>query len=225
MFFKNYKTSEALMQSLATRVKSELAQAIKNNGRATFVVPGGGTPKPFFNLLSDADIEWNKVTVFPTDERWVSLDNPRSNTGLIKSQLLINRASEAHFVALFQKNKNLEVGASSLAESISRYLPIDVLVLGMGADMHTASLFPGAAELASAQSMDAPVVVPINPSDNSLEPRVTLSARTLEKAANTHVLIIGLDKKNAVEEAEQTKSSLDPISQFRPHATVHWSAG
>jgi len=225
MFFKNYKTSEALMQSLATRVKSELAQAIKNNGRATFVVPGGVTPKPFFNLLSDADIEWNKVTVFPTDERWVSLDNPRSNTGLIKRQLLINRASEAHFVALFQKNKNLEVGASSLAESISRYLPIDVLVLGMGADMHTASLFPGAAELAWAQSMDAPEVVPIKPLDNSLEPRVTLSARTLEKAANTHVLIIGLDKKNAVEEAEQTNSSLAPISQFLPHATVHWSAG
>ena len=95
----------------------------------------------------------------------------------------------------------------------------------MGADMHTASLFPGAAELAWAQNMDAPEVVPIKPLDNSLEPRVTLSARTLEKAANTHVLIIGLDKKNAVEEAEQTNSSLAPISQFLPHATVHWSAG
>lgn len=225
MFFIDYESSEALVQSLAIRVKSELSQAIENNGRATFVVPGGTTPKPFFNLLSDADIEWSKVTVFATDERWVSLESPRSNTGLIKSQLLINRASEAHFIGLFQQNKNLEDGALSLAQIISSYLPIDVLVLGMGADMHTASLFPGASELGRAQRMDAPEVVPIKPLDSSLEPRVTLSARTLETAANTHLLIIGLDKKYAVEKAEHTHFSLAPISQFLPHATVHWSAG
>jgi 6-phosphogluconolactonase len=222
MLFKDYKTSETLMQSLASTVEVELNNAIKNRGLATFVIPGGTTPKPFFNIIRDSDIEWEKITIFPTDERWVSMENSRSNARLIQRELLTGRASKANFVTLYRKNKTLDQGASSLAENISNYLPIDVLVLGMGVDMHTASLFPGSPGLALAQSMNAAEVVPVTPLDNSLEPRVTLSARALEKAVNTHVLIIGLEKKNAVKEAENREPASAPISQFLPNATVHW---
>ena len=211
------------MQSLASTVEVELNNAIKNRGLATFVIPGGTTPKPFFNIIRDSDIEWEKITIFPTDERWVSMENSRSNARLIQSELLTGRASKANFVTLYKKNKTLDQGASLLAENISNYLPIDVLVLGMGVDMHTASLFPGSPGLALAQSMNAAEVVPVTPLDNSLEPRVTLSARVLEKAVNTHVLIIGLEKKNAVKEAENREPASAPISQFLPNATVHWS--
>ena len=223
MLFKDYKTSETLMQSLASTVEVELNNAIKNRGLATFVIPGGTTPKPFFNIIRDSDIEWEKITIFPTDERWVSMENSRSNARLIQRELLTGRASKANFVTLYKKNKTLDRGASLLAENISNYLPIDVLVLGMGVDMHTASLFPGSPGLALAQSMNAAEVVPVTPLDNSLEPRVTLSARVLEKAVNTHVLIIGLEKKNAVKEAEKREPASAPISQFLPNATVHWS--
>ena len=211
------------MQSLASTVEVELNNAIKNRGLATFVIPGGTTPKPFFNIIRDSDIEWEKITIFPTDERWVSMENSRSNARLIQRELLTGRASKANFVTLYKKNKTLDQGASLLAENISNYLPIDVLVLGMGVDMHTASLFPGSPGLALAQSMNAAEVVPVTPLDNSLEPRVTLSARVLEKAVNTHVLIIGLEKKNAVKEAEKREPASAPISQFLPNATVHWS--
>ena len=211
------------MQSLASTVEVELNNAIKNRGLATFVIPGGTTPKPFFRILRDANIEWEKITIFPTDERWVSMENSRSNARLIQRELLTGRASKANFVTLYKKNKTLDQGASLLAENISNYLPIDVLVLGMGVDMHTASLFPGSPGLALAQSVNAAEVVPVTPLDNSLEPRVTLSARVLEKAVNTHVLIIGLEKKNAVKEAEKREPSSAPISQFLPNATVHWS--
>ena len=211
------------MQSLASTVEVELNNAIKNRGLATFVIPGGTTPKPFFNIIRDSDIEWEKITIFPTDERWVSMENSRSNARLIQRELLTGRASKANFVTLYKKNKTLDQGASLLAENISNYLPIDVLVLGMGVDMHTASLFPGSPGLALAQSMNAAEVVPVTPLDNSLEPRVTLSARALEKAVNTHVLIIGLEKKNAVKEAEKREPASAPISQFLPNATVHWS--
>ena len=223
MLFKDYKTSETLMQSLASTVEVELNNAIKNRGLATFVIPGGTTPKPFFNIIRDSDIEWEKITIFPTDERWVSMENSRSNARLIQRELLTGRASKANFVTLYKKNKTLDQGASLLAENISNYLPIDVLVLGMGVDMHTASLFPGSPGLALAQGMNAAEVVPVTPLDNSLEPRVTLSARVLEKAVNTHVLIIGLEKKNAVKEAENREPASAPISQFLPNATVHWS--
>ena len=211
------------MQSLVSTVEVELNNAIKNRGLATFVVPGGTTPKPFFNIIRDSDIEWEKITIFPTDERWVSMENSRSNARLIQRELLTGRASKANFVTLYRKNKTLDQGASLLAENISNYLPIDVLVLGMGVDMHTASLFPGSPGLALAQGMNAAEVVPVTPLDNSLEPRVTLSARVLEKAVNTHVLIIGLEKKNAVKEAENREPASAPISQFLPNATVHWS--
>lgn len=211
------------MQSLASTVEVELNNAIKNRGLATFVIPGGTTPKPFFNIIRDSDIEWEKITIFPTDERWVSMENSRSNARLIQRELLTGRASKANFVTLYKKNKTLDQGASLLTENISNYLPIDVLVLGMGVDMHTASLFPGSPGLALAQSMNAAEVVPVTPLDNSLEPRVTLSARVLEKAVNTHVLIIGLEKKNAVKEAEKREPASAPISQFLPNATVHWS--
>ena len=210
------------MQSLASAVEVELNDAIKNRGLATFVIPGGTTPKPFFNIIRDSDIEWEKITIFPTDERWVSMENSRSNARLIQRELLTGRASKANFVTLYKKNKTLDQGASLLAENISNYLPIDVLVLGMGVDMHTASLFPGSPGLALAQSVNAAEVVPVTPLDNSLEPRVTLSARALEKAVNTHVLIIGLEKKNAVKEAENREPASAPISQFLPNATVHW---
>jgi 6-phosphogluconolactonase len=180
-------------------------------------------PSLFFNIIKDSDIEWEKITIFPTDERWVSMENSRSNARLIQRELLTGRASKANFVTLYKKNKTLDQGASLLAENISNYLPIDVLVLGMGVDMHTASLFPGSPGLALAQSVNAAEVVPVTPLDNSLEPRVTLSARVLEKAVNTHVLIIGLEKKNAVKEAENREPASAPISQFLPNATVHWS--
>ena len=107
MNFLSYKSVKELMRTLVKDVKLDLEQAIKHKNTATFVVPGGTTPGPLFDLLSTTDIEWNKVTVFSTDERWVETDSPRSNFGLIKRRLLKGQAGNANLLALFQKNKNL----------------------------------------------------------------------------------------------------------------------
>ena len=222
MNFLSYKSVKDLMRTLVKDVKLDLEQAIKHKNTATFVVPGGTTPGPLFDLLSTTDIEWNKVTVFSTDERWVETDSPRSNFGLIKRRLLKGPASNANLLALFQKNKNSIDGAHSLSKSVSKHLPIDVLILGMGTDMHTASLFPNAEELIFAQSINAPAVVPIIPTNRSLEPRVTLSAKSLETAFKTHVLVIGDDKKVAIKKAVTLEPSSAPISQFLNNAFVHW---
>ena len=92
----------------------------------------------------------------------------------------------------------------------------------MGTDMHTASLFPNAEELIFAQSINAPAVVPIIPTNRSLEPRVTLSAKSLETAFKTHVLVIGDDKKVAIKKAVTLEPRSAPISQFLNNAFVHW---
>ncbi len=222
MQLASYSNTAEMMQSLAAQLADELSAALVQNGRATLAVPGGSTPGPLFDLLSQSDLDWANVTVMLTDERWVPSDNPRSNTALIKGRLLVNAAQDAGYVALFEPGCDPNVGAAILSDRVAPHFPIDVLVLGMGADMHTASLFPGAAELAWAQSAEAAAVVPMVPVGSDLEPRVTLSANALTKAICTHVLILGAEKKAALARAQIYSSAKAPIAQFLPNATVHW---
>ena len=223
MQLTSYETASEMMQSLSAQIASELSAAIVLRGRACLAVPGGSTPGPLFDLLSQAVLDWANVTVMLTDERWVPTDSPRSNTGLIKNRLLVNSASAARYIALYAPGLDHVGGARALSQQVAPNLPIDVVVLGMGADMHTASLFPGAPELSFAQHELADAVMPMVPVSSDLEPRVTLSAQALEAALQTHVLILGDDKKAALLHA-QTQSPADaPIAQFLPNATVHWS--
>ena len=223
MHFSKYPNSADMMQSLSVELVTDLMGALAKNGKATLAVPGGSTPGPVFDLLSRADFDWTNVTIMLTDERWVSTDSPRSNTALIRNRLLVNAAASANYVALYKDGFEPEAGAVALSKQVEPYLPIDVILLGMGADMHTASLFPGAAELAWAQSPEAAAVVSMVPVTGDLEPRVTLSANVLESANRTHVLILGDEKKAALMVAETADPYEAPIAQFLPNAKVHWS--
>lgn len=222
MQIKVYKQKADLMRTLAVRVASELDQVLSQKGRATLAVPGGTTPAIFFEILSTTDLNWPHISVTLTDERWVPTESPQSNTGLIQKCLLVKKAKNANFVGLYESGVTPAEGALILSTRIDQYLPIDVLVLGMGADMHTASLFPGAAELAAAQESSAPSVVAINPVGNEFEPRVSLSSKALLTASHTHILITGNTKKAALAKAQNSSISIAPITQFLPKATVHW---
>tara|TARA_B100000768_G_C11255759_1_gene366324 strand:+ start:624 stop:1301 length:678 start_codon:yes stop_codon:yes gene_type:complete len=223
MHFSSYPNAADMMQSLSVELVTDLLGALAKNGKATLAVPGGSTPGPLFDLLSRADFDWTNVTIMLTDERWVSTDSPRSNTALIRNRLLVNAAASANYVALYKDGFEPEAGAVALSKQVEPYLPIDVILLGMGADMHTASLFPGAAELFWAQSPEATAVVAMVPVTGDLEPRVTLSANVLESANRTHVLILGDEKKAALMVAETADPYEAPIAQFLPNAKVHWS--
>jgi 6-phosphogluconolactonase len=109
-----------------------------------------------------------------------------------------------------------------LAAAIEPCLPIDVLLLGMGADMHTASLFPGADRLAEALSPDAPILIPMR-APGAGEPRMTLSARVLADAMDCHILITGAEKRAAVELAESLPPEEAPVAAVLANATVHWA--
>ena len=223
MQLASYETASEMMQSLSAQIASELLAAIALRGRACLAVPGGSTPGPLFDQLSQAPLDWANVTVMLTDERWVPTDSPRSNTGLIKNRLLVNAASAARYIALYAPGLDHIGGARALSQQVAPNLPVDVLVLGMGTDMHTASLFPGAPELSFAQSELADAVMPMVPVGSDLEPRVTLSAQALETARQTHVLILGEEKKAALARAQKLSPAQAPIAQFLPNATVHWS--
>jgi 6-phosphogluconolactonase len=223
MQLTSYETASKMMQSLSVQIASQLSASIELRGRACLAVPGGSTPGPLFDLLSEAQLDWANVTVMLTDERWVPTDSARSNTGLIKNRLLVNAARAAQYIALYAEDLDHVLGARTLSKQVAPNLPIDVVVLGMGADMHTASLFPGAPELSFAQNELADAVMPMVPVGSDLEPRVTLSARVLEMARQTHVLILGDEKKAALAQAQTLSPVEAPIAQFLPNATVHWS--
>ncbi len=189
-----YPDRDTMMRDLAELVADQLRAAHTTKNKATLAVPGGTTPGPFLAALSEADLAWKEIHVMPTDERMVSELSSRSNARLIRETLLRGPAGAARFVDLHEPL----LGARTAR--VAAVLPIDVLVLGMGADMHTASLFPGAPELAAALADDAPELLEIHPPGQP-EARLTLTAPVLRAASVIHILITGVDKLAALEQA------------------------
>ena len=222
MEFRAYPDREMLMIDLADRIASELRAALAQNGRATLSVPGGTTPGPIFDILSGLDLDWANVAVMLNDERWVPEDSPRSNTRLLRERLLRDKAAAATLVPLYAEAPRPEDLMDALAEGITPHLPIDVLLLGMGADMHTASLFPGADRLEEALSDDAPILLPMR-AEAAGEPRITLSAPVLRDAMNIHILITGSEKRAALERAEHLPETEAPVRALLKSATIHWA--
>lgn len=222
MDFKQYPDRELMMLDLADTLTSELAEALRGNDRVTFCVPGGTTPGPIFDVLCEQKLDWNRVFVVLNDERWVDEDSPRSNTALLRRKLMISEASDATLIPLFKSGVTAEDGMAELSAGLDGHLPISVLLLGMGADMHTASLFPGADNLTAALAANAPLLMPMR-ADGAGEPRITLTAPVLNGAFSKHVVITGLEKREALERARQLPPEQAPIRAMLSGATVHWA--
>ncbi len=222
MDFVEYPDRDLLMLGLADRLTADLAEALRHNERVGFSVPGGTTPGPVFDVLSEQALDWDRVAVVLNDERWVPEDNPRSNTALIKKRLLVSKASAATFIPLYAKSETPEDRLEELTAGLAPHLPLSVLLLGMGADMHTASLFPGADNLAAALADDAPPLMAMR-ADGAGEPRITLTAPVLRAAMSIHILITGTDKRAALERAARLPVIEAPVRCVLGQAMVHWA--
>lgn len=221
MSLKVYDSREALMAGLASVIADQLRARLAT-GAATLSVPGGTTPGPIFDALAQEDLDWSRVAVMLNDERWVGEESPRSNTRLLRERLLVGRAAAARLVALYAPTETPEESLDRLAEGILPHLPITVLLLGMGADMHTASLFPGADKLAQALAGNAPVLMALR-AEAAGEPRITLTAPVLQRAEHIHILITGAEKRAAYERALTLPPAEAPVAAVLPLATVHWA--
>lgn len=222
MKFVSYPDRELLMLGLADVIASQLAETLHVQGRASLSVPGGTTPGPVFDILSGVGLDWANVAVFLNDERWVGEDSPRSNTRLLRQRLLVDKAAAATLVPLYAEAAEPEAVLGALAEGIEAHLPISVLLLGMGNDMHTASLFPGADRLADALAANAPVLLPMR-AEAAGEPRITLTAPVLAGAMHIHILITGAEKRAAIEKAAGLPALEAPVRVVLDNATVHWA--
>jgi 6-phosphogluconolactonase len=218
----DYPDADMLAIGLADTLASALRTALANEDRVLFVVPGGTTPGPVFDALCDTSLDWDRVDVLLSDERWRPEVHVRSNTRLLRERLLTGRAAAARYLPLYAKAAEPEEVLAELESNISPALPIDVCLLGMGEDMHTASLFPGADNLEAALERRAPILVPMRV-DGAEEPRVTLSARVLNGAVAKHLVITGDKKRRAVERARHMRPEEAPVAAVLDDMTVHWA--
>lgn len=218
---ETYPDRDMLAMDVADRLASELEEAAQHNDYASFAVPGGSTPGPMFDFLSALRLDWSDIHVMLTDERWVPEDHPRSNTALIKQRLLTGPAAAATFVPLYGEGP-IATEVPRLSAEIEKVTPISVLVLGMGDDMHTASLFPGAPGLQAALAPDAPVLNILEPEDQP-EQRVSLAAHVLNGALSKHLIITGEEKRAALEKAAHMAPEDAPIRAVMTDLTVHWA--
>lgn len=217
-----YPDRDLLEIGLADRLVSTLSGALKARAQVTLAVAGGTTPGPVFDLLSQADLDWSRVTVLASDERFVPPGHARSNAALIAGRLLCGKARAARHLIWVQQDATPEEAAVRLSAQIAPLLPIDVLLLGMGADLHTASLFPGSDGLGAALSPNAPPVVAIH-TPAQPEPRLTLSAPVLQGALASFVMMTGTEKRAALAKAEGLGPEQAPIALMRDEAEFHWA--
>lgn len=222
MEFEDYPDRDAQALNLARRVVSDLRSALLRRDTAVLAVPGGTTPGPFFDLIGGFDLDWARVAIIPTDERWVAPDDPRSNARLIRGRLMTEGAAAARLVPLWAEAETPEGAVEAVTESIAPLLPIDVVVLGMGADGHIASLFPGGDHLAQALASNAPPVLPMR-APAAPEPRLTLTLPVLRDAFALHILVTGADKRAVIEGARGADPADLPVAAVLNMATVHWA--
>lgn len=208
--------------ALADTVAPLLAAAVERAGRAVIAVPGGNTPAPFLAALSRHDLPWPAITILPTDERFVSADDPQSNERMIRANMPALASGQAGWLSFHEAGATLEEAADTLDARLAALPPLDVLVCGMGADAHVASLFPGDPVLNAAGARH---VVAARPP--GLPPRLSLAPGRLNTAGACFLLFGGLAKREAFAKAQGRPPFEAPVSLFLrrlPPVEIFWSA-
>ncbi len=222
---------QALADRLANDIAARLADAIALRGAASLAVPGGSTPGPVFDALGARALAWDKVIVTLNDERWVDAPDPASNEQLVRTRLLTGLAAAARFVGL---KTAADHAADGVAEVARRLLavpqPFDVMLLGMGEDGHTASLFPGSAALEASLGGDPARVQAVQaPGARGAAERMSLALPALLDSRFIALLITGQAKLATLRRAERAGDPLQmPIRAVlqRARMPVHayWCA-
>jgi len=217
-------------EALADAAADALSEALMAPGARSFAATGGTTPGPAYDVLASRSLPWADLTVTLTDERWVAPDDPLSNEGLVRARLLKGAAKAAHFLPLKGDGATPEDDAAKADLALRRLLPFAAVLLGMGADGHIASLFPGAPGLA-ADLDPAGERYCIGVDQAGLDPRVpriSLTARALMESALIVVLITGEEKRALVERIGREPDYAPPVAtilrQSRTPVRVLWAA-
>lgn len=205
-----YPDMATLAAAVARTIAKDLSTALAERHRATLIVPGGTTPGPLFDALSHEALDWSRVTVTLSDERWLPVEDASSNERLVRERLLQNKAARAGFMSWRNAASARADAVSALEPKIGALWPFDVCVLGLGADGHIASLVPGAEGFNAAMHGEG-MVAPVTASNAAgAAERLSLTWRAIERSRRI-VLITTGGAKRAVFEAALKGGGAQPI--------------
>lgn len=217
MQLQQFSSSDDLNQDFAQRLVGILQRAISERGAAYLVVSGGRTPQALFKALSHVELAWDKVTVLLADDRWLDDEQSDSNERLVKATLLQNKAAAAKFISLYSNTASAFDGAATVLERITALPTFDAVILGMGEDGHTASLFPCSAQITAGLAPDAPAVLAVEPQTAPYQ-RMSLSLPRLLDSRNIFLHLVGSNKLPVLNKAMAEQDALAmPIRAFLHH--------
>ena len=192
--YREFSSREEASTALADITGSALADRLDSGEEAHLVVSGGTSPLTFFHRLREREIAWEQVYVYPSDERVVPAGHPDRNDAMIRRELLTGHAAHAQLISLLPEDP-LAPGAS-VEFTTPRF---DAVILGMGEDGHTASLFPdspGIEEALTASEHLVRMAVPRLDME-----RVSLTPAALLNASRIDMLFFGEKKREVFQHA------------------------
>lgn len=208
-----------LNQGFAELLSQILQRAITLRGRAYLAVPGGKTPIGLFKQLAKKELSWDKVTICPTDERWLPITDTNSNEFLIRKTLIQDNAANAEIVSLINDERNLNDAIRMANINLSALPTFDAVILGMGTDGHTASLFPCSPEIRQGFLEEEGNIIAVNPQTAPYQ-RLSLTWSRLTDTRYLFLLVTGEEKLAVVEKAAAVYEKNLPISAFFHKTTV-----
>ncbi len=231
-----YSDRAALLANLQTALCTQLQHSLEKAPQATLFLSGGSTPAPLYEALASALLPWDRIAVALVDERWVPDNHDASNERLVRTTLLNERAAACQFTGMnnaHQLQGPDEAAAVATCNRAYKALPKpwSAVLLGMGSDGHTASLFPNAENLQAtleAKTTCAAIHAPADGVAGEHTARMTMTPHALLQCEHLFLLITGRDKRLVYEKARVTKDHASmPVSLFLQQSavplTVFWS--
>ena len=225
----DYDSAEEMADAVAGDIGFIIESALDARGTSLIALPGGETPKPIFDKLAAKSFPWKQVTIVPTDERLVPMDDERSNVRAIAKAFLPVGARVIPIAADIADYRLAGNSADARLQDLP--WPPDLVWLGMGEDGHTASIFPGP-DLQDA--LDAPKarravgVMPDPMPEDAPVARITLTRAAILSARTVLITITGDDKRALLEQAiADGQSSKLPIgrvlAELDQPIDIHWT--
>ncbi len=202
MIVHEFANPVELNDIFASKIIGLLGDAIELNGKATLAVSGGSTPKPLFETLSKIPFQWDKVHVCLVDERWVDCQHKDSNTRLVHNHLLINEAKRANFVDITSAHDDAFEAEEFASEQLDKMGgKLDVVILGMGEDGHTASLFPCSEQISAGLDLSRKLSAIATQPTTAPHQRMSMSLLTIIKAKHVFLHLVGQTKRSVLDDA------------------------
>jgi 6-phosphogluconolactonase len=229
--WRDYDSVSEMADAVTDEIGQIIEDALEEQDTALIALPGGKSPVPIFQRLAKAKIDWKRVTIIPTDDRLVPITSPLSNVAMIAYHFL---PTGAHILPIVVNGTNdyHAAGEAADAELAALNWPLDLVWLGVGADGHTASIFPGPDLEDALDGSDTRRALGVMPNPLPTEapvPRVTLSRAAILSARALVLTFSGPEKRAVVERAlKDGTTSCTPIGRILADAKVpidiHWSA-